>query len=176
MEISWDSLHEQIASCEKCNLCRGIHQKVPGQGNPRAQLMFIGEGPGAEEDLQGLAFVGAAGQLLTRMITAMGLMREDVYICNIVKCRPPKNRVPTPEEAAACMPFLRCQFALVRPRVIVLLGSTAARTILGDQVRITRDRGKWVEKRASGLCPPITPPRCCGIPPRKRTPGRIYSR
>ena len=168
MEISWDSLHEQIASCEKCNLCRGIHQKVPGQGNPRAQLMFIGEGPGAEEDLQGLAFVGAAGQLLTRMITAMGLMREDVYICNIVKCRPPKNRVPTPEEAAACMPFLRCQFALVRPRVIVLLGSTAARTILGDQGRITRDRGKWVEKKGVWFMPTYHPAALLRDPAKKK--------
>ena len=157
MEISWDALHAQIEGCEKCGLCRGIHHKVPGQGNGNADLMFIGEGPGADEDLQGLAFVGAAGQLLTKMIAAMGYTREQVYICNIVKCRPPQNRVPTPEEAAACMPFLRKQFLLVKPRVIVLLGATAARAILGDQIRITRDRGKWVEKKGVYFMPTYHP-------------------
>ena len=157
MEISWDLLHQQIAQCEKCGLCRGIHHKVPGQGNGNADLMFIGEGPGADEDLQGLAFVGAAGQLLTKMIAAMGYTREQVYICNIVKCRPPQNRVPTPEDAAACMPFLRKQFLLVKPRVIVLLGATAARAILGDQIRITRDRGKWVEKKGVYFMPTYHP-------------------
>lgn len=168
MEISWDLLHEQIASCEKCNLCRGIHHKVPGQGDPQARLMLIGEGPGAEEDLQGLAFVGAAGQLLTRMLAAIGLAREDVYICNIVKCRPPQNRTPAPEEAAVCMPFLRCQFALVRPQVILLLGSTAARNVLGDQVRITRDRGKWAEKKGVWFMPTYHPAALLRDPAKKK--------
>lgn len=157
MEVSWDSLHEAIAACEKCQLCRGVRHKVPGQGNGQAALMFIGEGPGAEEDLQGLAFVGAAGQLLTRMISAIGLTREQVYICNVVKCRPPQNRTPLPEEAAACLPFLRAQFALVRPRVVVLLGATAARTVLGDHVRITRDRGNWTEKKGVWFLPTYHP-------------------
>ena len=157
MEISWDLLNQQIEGCEKCGLCRQIHHKVPGQGNPHADLMFIGEGPGADEDLQGLAFVGAAGQLLTKMIAAMGFTREQVYICNVVKCRPPKNRVPSPEEAAACMPYLRCQFSLVKPKVIVLLGATAARAVLGDQIRITRDRGKWVEKKGVYFMPTYHP-------------------
>lgn len=157
MEVSWDSLHEAIAACEKCQLYRGVHHKVPGQGNGQAALMFIGEGPGAEEDLQGLAFVGAAGQLLTRMISAIGLTREQVYICNVVKCRPPQNRTPLPEEAAACLPFLRAQFALVRPRVVVLLGATAARAVLGDQVRITRDRGNWTEKKGVWFLPTYHP-------------------
>ena len=119
--------------------------------------MFIGEGPGADEDLQGLAFVGAAGQLLTRMIAAMGLSREQVYICNVVKCRPPHNRAPTPEEADACLPFLRAQFSLVRPKVVVLLGATAARAILGEQTRITRDRGQWVEKKGVWFMPTYHP-------------------
>ena len=157
MEISWDLLHQQIADCEKCGLCRGIRNKVPGQGNGNADLMFIGEGPGADEDAQGLAFVGAAGQLLTKMIAAMGYTREEVYICNIVKCRPPRNREPEPQEAAACMPYLRAQFSLVRPKVIVLLGATAARNILGDHIRITRDRGKWVEKKGVFFMPTYHP-------------------
>ena len=157
MEISWDLLHQQIAACEKCGLCRGIRNKVPGQGNGNADLMFIGEGPGADEDAQGLAFVGAAGQLLTKMIAAMGYTREEVYICNIVKCRPPRNREPESQEAAACMPYLRAQFALVRPRVIVLLGATAAKNILGDHIRITRDRGKWVERKGIFFMPTYHP-------------------
>ncbi len=157
MEVSWDSLHAGIAACERCELCRGIHHKVPGQGNGSAELMFIGEGPGADEDLQGLAFVGKAGQLLTKMIAAMGMTREQVYICNVVKCRPPQNRVPTPEEAAACLPFLRQQFALVKPKVIVLLGATAAKAVLGDSVRITRDRGQWVQKKGVFFMPTYHP-------------------
>ena len=157
MEVSWDSLHAQIEACQKCGLCRHIHHKVPGQGDGSARLMFIGEGPGADEDLQGLAFVGAAGQLLTKMIAAIGLTREQVYICNVVKCRPPGNRAPEPDEAAACLPYLRAQFALVRPRIIVLLGATAVRAVLGDQVRITRDRGKWVEKKGVWFMPTYHP-------------------
>ncbi len=150
-------MHEQIAACEKCELCRHIHNKVPGQGKADASIMFIGEGPGADEDLQGLAFVGRAGQLLTKMLAAIGLTREDVFICNIVKCRPPQNRAPFPEEAAACMPFLRYQVAMVKPKIIVLLGATAARYILGDHVRITRDRGIWVEKKGVFFMPTYHP-------------------
>lgn len=157
MEISWDLMHEQIAACEKCELCRNIHNKVPGQGSAAASVMFIGEGPGADEDLQGLAFVGKAGQLLTRMLAAIQLSREEVFICNIVKCRPPQNRTPFPEEAAACMPYLRCQVALVKPKIIVLLGATAARYILGDHIRITRDRGIWVEKKGVFFLPTYHP-------------------
>ncbi len=157
MQVSWDSLHAEILSCEKCELCRQIRCKVPGQGDGNADLMFIGEGPGADEDLQGLAFVGRAGQLLTKMIAAIGYTREQVYICNVVKCRPPQNRAPLPEEAAACMPYLRAQFALVKPRVIVLLGATAARAVLGDQIRITRDRGVWVEKKGVWFMPTYHP-------------------
>ena len=157
MRVSWDDLLNRVEACDACRLCAHIRNKVPGQGDPHADLMFIGEGPGADEDRQGLAFVGRAGQLLTKMIAAMGYTREQVYICNIVKCRPPENRVPEADEAAACMPFLREQFLLVRPKVIVLLGSTAAKNVLGDHIRITRDRGKWVEKKGVYFMPTYHP-------------------
>ena len=156
-EITWELLHRQVESCNLCGLCRGITHKVPGQGDIHAPLMLIGEGPGQQEDEQGQAFVGAAGQLLTRMLAAIELPRERVYICNIVKCRPPNNRVPTPEEAAACMPHLRMQTWLIRPKVILLLGSTAARNILGDEIRITRDRGRWFERKGVWLMPTFHP-------------------
>ncbi|MBQ9195809.1 MAG: uracil-DNA glycosylase [Clostridia bacterium] len=157
MQISWQTLYDEIYACEKCRLCGQIHNKVPGQGDIHADLMFIGEGPGADEDLQGLAFVGAAGQLLTKMIAAMGYTREQVYICNIVKCRPPRNRTPEPDEAAACLPYLRQQVALVRPKVIVLLGATAARTLLRPDFRITREHGVWVERKGVWFMPTYHP-------------------
>lgn len=157
MEISWDELNRQIGLCQKCGLCRQIHNKVPGQGNPHARLMLIGEGPGRDEDEQGLAFVGRAGQLLTRMLAAIGLTREEVYICNVVKCRPPENRTPLPEEAEACLPFLRMQFALVRPKVILLLGATAGRYTLGEDFRVTRDRGRFVQKGGVWFMPTYHP-------------------
>ena len=157
METSWSSLYGEILSCERCELCRKIHNKVPGQGDPHTDLMFIGEGPGAEEDLQGLAFVGAAGQLLTKMIAAMGKTRDEVYICNIVKCRPPQNRAPMPEEAMACLPFLRQQVVLVKPKIIVLLGSTAAKTLLRPDFRITREHGIWEERKGIWFMPTYHP-------------------
>ena len=168
MEISWDALHAQIEGCEKCGLCRGIRNKVPGQGNRKAPLMLIGEGPGEVEDREGLAFVGPAGQLLTRMLKAIGLEREQVFICNIVKCRPPHNRQPLPEEAEACKGFLRAQTALVRPRVILLLGATAARNTLGDEIRITRDRGKWFERKGVWMMPTYHPSALLRDPGKKR--------
>ena len=126
-EITWELFDKQVAECRLCPLCQHILNKVPGQGDRQSPLMFIGEGPGQTEDEEGLAFVGAAGQLLTKMLEAIQLPRDRVYICNIVKCRPPHNRVPTPEEAEACRIHLRMQTWLVRPKVIVLLGSTAAK-------------------------------------------------
>ena len=124
--ITWELFERQVAECRLCPLYGQIRNKVPGQGDRNAPLMLIGEGPGQVEDEEGLAFVGPAGQLLTRMLEAIGLPRERVYICNVVKCRPPHNRVPSPEEAEACRIHLRMQTYLVRPKVIVLLGSTAA--------------------------------------------------
>lgn len=147
MKTSWAELMGEIEACEKCPLRAGCSRVVPGEGNPSAQVMFIGEGPGAEEDKTGRPFVGRAGELLTKMIHAIGMERTETYICNVVKCRPPGNRTPTPEEAAACKPFLRAQVALVRPRIIVLLGATAGKATLSEDFRVTRDRGKWVERK-----------------------------
>ncbi len=157
MKVSWDSLNEAVAQCQRCELCRQIHHKVPGQGNAKARLMLIGEGPGYEEDKSGLAFVGPAGQLLTKMLASIQLTREEVYICNVVKCRPPANRVPTPDEMAACMGYLRMQFALVRPQVILLLGATAGRAVLGESFRVTRDRGRFVIKNGVWMMPTYHP-------------------
>lgn len=124
MNTSWPTLAEAVFACEKCRLCQTRTNVVLGEGDLHAPLMFIGEGPGQQEDLSGRPFVGAAGQLLDKMLAAIGLKREQVYICNIVKCRPPQNRVPEPDERAACMDYLRQQVALVRPKVIVCLGSS----------------------------------------------------
>ena len=156
-EMSWELLESQVEACRMCGLCEHIQHKVPGQGDHHSPLMFIGEGPGQVEDEQGLAFVGPAGQLLTRMLLAIDLPRDRVYICNVVKCRPPNNRVPEPQEAAACMLHLRMQVALVRPKVIVLLGSTAAKNTLGEDIRITRDRGKWFERKGVWMMPTYHP-------------------
>lgn len=156
-EITWELFERQVESCDRCALCRQIRHKVPGQGDRNAPLMLIGEGPGQQEDEQGLAFVGAAGQLLTRMLAAISLPRERVYICNIVKCRPPYNRVPTEAEAEACLMHLRMQTWLVRPKVIMLLGSTAAKTLLNPNIRITRERGLWTERKGVWMLPTYHP-------------------
>ena len=156
-EISWELFERQVEACRLCSLWQHIRHKVPGQGDRHAPLMLIGEGPGQTEDEEGLAFVGAAGQLLTRMLEAIQLPRERVYICNIVKCRPPNNRVPTAEEAEACRIHLRMQTWLVRPKVIVLLGSTAAKNLLDPEIRITRERGQWTERKGVWMMPTYHP-------------------
>ncbi len=166
--LSWDSLLERITACRQCPLAVGATQKVPGQGKRDARLMLIGEGPGAEEDRQGLAFVGAAGQLLTQMLQAIGLRREDVFIANTVKCRPPGNRVPTPEEIAACRPFLREQAGLIRPQVILLLGATALASVLGPGLRITRARGQWTQSKGVYILPTYHPAALLRDPAKKR--------
>ena len=157
MNTSWPTLSQEGVSCEKCRLCQTRQNVVLGEGNLHAALMFIGEGPGAQEDATGRPFVGAAGQLLDRMLAAIGMTREQVYICNIVKCRPPQNRVPEPDERSACMLYLRQQVALVRPKIIVCLGSTPTRALLGDQMRITRDRGVWQLKKGVWFMPTYHP-------------------
>ncbi len=157
MQISWAELLKDIEACTACELHKGIRNKVPGQGNPHAKLMIIGEGPGGEEDKQGLAFVGPAGMLLTKMLQAINLKREDVYIANVVKCRPPGNRVPTRNEADACKNFLRAQFALVRPRIILIMGSTALQNVLSPDARITSARGKWIERKGVFFMPTYHP-------------------
>ena len=167
-EITWALFRQQVEACAMCPLHQGIHNKVPGQGDICSPLMFIGEGPGQVEDEEGLAFVGPAGQLLTKMLAAISLPRDRVYICNIVKCRPPNNRVPTEEEAAACRLHLRMQTALIRPQVIVLLGSTAAKNILGPEIRITRDRGRWYERKGVFMMPTYHPSALLRDPAKKR--------
>ena len=157
MTISWAELIEHISACQACGLRAGCHRVVPGEGDPNAMLMFIGEGPGADEDRLGRPFVGRAGELLTKMIHSIGMERTNTYICNVVKCRPPHNRTPLPEEMDACKGFLRAQVALVRPKIIVLLGSTAGKAVLGDQFRVTRDRGRWVEKKGVWFMPTYHP-------------------
>ena len=146
-DITWELFEKQVEECRLCPLCGGIRHKVPGQGDRNAPLMLIGEGPGEQEDRQGLAFVGPAGQLLTKMLAAIQLPRERVYICNVVKCRPPRNRQPTPEEIQACIGHLRGQTALVKPKVILLLGATAVSAVLGPEYRITRCHGQWFERK-----------------------------
>jgi DNA polymerase len=137
------ALGQSVEGCTRCRLAEGRHKVVFGSGNPRADLMFIGEGPGAEEDRQGLPFVGAAGELLTRMIQAIEMTRQDVYIANVVKCRPPGNRDPQPDEIAACRGYLERQIALVQPKLIVALGKIAAQTLLGNESPVGRMRGQW---------------------------------
>ncbi len=133
----------EIASCRRCGLCDSRKNPVPGEGAAGAELVFVGEAPGADEDAGGRPFVGRAGQLLTRMITAMGLDRSDVFICNMLKCRPPGNRHPAPEELEACRDYLSRQLAAIRPRVIVTLGNPATRGLLDTVTGITRLRGSW---------------------------------
>lgn len=146
-----------LGDCARCKLSRGRTQIVFGVGDPTARLMFIGEGPGRDEDLQGEPFVGAAGRLLDKMIKAMGLSRQKVYIANIVKCRPPRNRDPEADEVRACEPFLKQQIRAIGPEVIVALGRYAAQTLLRDQTPITRLRGRWKAYEGIPLMPTYHP-------------------
>ena len=147
MYDNWEELEKSIIDCKKCKLCSNRNNIVFGQGNKQADIMFIGEGPGADEDAQGLPFVGKAGKLMDEAFKGIGINREEVYIANIVKCRPPSNRVPEDDEAFACLDYLRNQVILVKPKIIVLLGSTALKNILGKEYSITNIRGKWIEKK-----------------------------
>ena len=167
MRINWAEFYQEIRECERCALYRGRLNVVPGEGNPRARLMLIGEGPGQQEDRMGRPFVGPSGELLTRMLHAIGLERSEVYICNIVKCRPPKNRNPEPEEAQACLPFLRMQVALVRPKIIVLLGKVACRWTLGEEISITRGHGVWHERKGVWFLPTFHPSALLRDPAKK---------
>jgi uracil-DNA glycosylase len=162
-------LSQTVAGCTKCILHEGRTQTVFARGNPSAELCFIGEGPGADEDAQGLPFVGKAGQLLDRMIVAMGYAPDEVYVCNIVKCRPPANRKPEPDEMRACMPYLTEQLGILQPKVIVALGGTAAEGLLGAPVSITRIRGQWKLYRASiPMMPTFHPAYLLRTPEAKR--------
>jgi uracil-DNA glycosylase family 4 len=144
-------IRTDLGECTRCKLHTTRNKIVFGDGNPKAELVFVGEGPGHDEDMQGLPFVGRAGKLLTQMIEAMGLQRKDVYICNVVKCRPPENRAPEKDEVEQCSPFLLRQIDAIAPKVIVCLGSTAAQTVLETSRGISQFRGQWLEFRGRKL-------------------------
>jgi uracil-DNA glycosylase len=144
-------IREDIGDCKRCKLHKTRNKIVFADGNPKAELIFVGEGPGHDEDMQGLPFVGRAGKLLTQMIEAMGLQRKDVYICNVVKCRPPENRLPEKDEIAECSPFLLRQLDTVNPKVIVCLGACAAQTLLATNRGISHFRGQWLDFRGKKL-------------------------
>ncbi len=157
MYTSLKAISDDISICKKCGLYSTRKNTVFGEGNPSSKIMFIGEGPGRDEDELGRPFVGKAGQLLDKMIASIGFTRNDVYIANILKCRPPENRDPLPHEAAACIGYLRAQVALIKPKVIVCLGRIAAGYILGREVRISRDRGIWHESKGFYIMPTYHP-------------------
>jgi uracil-DNA glycosylase len=146
-----ERIREDLGECTRCRLHKQRNKIVFGAGNPRAELVFVGEGPGHDEDVQGLPFVGRAGKLLTQMIEAMGLQRDDVYICNVVKCRPPENRKPEDDEVATCSPYLYRQLDAIAPKAIVCLGATAAQALLKTKDSISRFRGTWFDYRNTKL-------------------------
>ncbi|HEV2617804.1 MAG TPA: uracil-DNA glycosylase [Candidatus Acidoferrales bacterium] len=153
-----ERIREDIgADCRRCKLCEQRNKIVFGAGHPNAELVFVGEGPGHDEDVQGLPFVGRAGKLLTQMIEAMGLRRDDVYIANVVKCRPPQNRAPEPDEIETCSPFLYRQLAVIRPKAVVCLGAIAFQSLTGTKPSMSRIRGQWLEFRGIPLLPTYHP-------------------
>ena len=162
-------LEKKLQTCESCPLGKTRNNLVFGRGSEESDLVFIGEGPGEQEDLQGSPFVGKAGQLLDKIIDAAGFKEDDYYICNIVKCRPPGNRVPAPEEVQACMPFLRHQIASIQPKILVLLGASAAKAIIDPKLAITKARGKWV-KMGNFLVMPTFHPAALLRDPQKKVP------
>jgi uracil-DNA glycosylase len=161
-------LREEIGDCQRCKLAPSRRNLVYGVGNPDADLVFVGEAPGADEDAQGEPFVGKAGQLLTKMIEAMGYRRQDVYICNVLKCRPPGNRDPEPDEVASCEPFLKRQLAAIRPRMIVALGRFAVQCLLRDAAPISRLRGGFRSYEGIPLMPTFHPAYLLRDPSKKR--------
>jgi DNA polymerase len=165
---SLGAVRKDLGDCRRCKLASSRTRIVFGQGNPRARLMFIGEGPGQEEDRAGEPFVGAAGQLLTKIIEAIKLTRPEVYIANVVKCRPPGNRLPEPDEIATCMPFLERQIAAVRPRLICLLGACAAQSVLRTTEPISRLRGRFFDRNGIRVMPTFHPAYLLRNPEKKR--------
>ena len=144
--LNWDEIEEAVRGCEACRLCSGRHNAVPGEGRRDADIMLIGEGPGEQEDLSGRPFVGPAGQLLERMLASIGLGRGDVFIGNVVKCRPPQNRDPKPEETACCIGYLSRQLEIIKPKIIVCLGRVAATILIDKGFKVTRQHGEWFNK------------------------------
>ena len=163
-----DDYAASIAGCTRCRLAQGRTQVVFGAGNPHADLLFVGEAPGFHEDKQGVPFVGQAGKLLAGLLEGVGLGREDVYIANVVKCRPPGNRDPEPDEIEACEPFLKEQIAAVGPKVIVALGRFAVQTLLRDATPISKQRGRWREYDSVKLMPTFHPAYLLRNPPEKK--------
>lgn len=161
-------LEALAAGCRRCQLRAGARQVVFGEGDPRACLMLVGEGPGATEDELGRPFVGRAGELLDRILAAAGFRRQEVYITNVVMCRPPGNRVPTDGEMASCLPYLRAKIRLIRPRVLVCLGSTAARALIHPRARITQVRGRWLERDGMAVTATYHPAALLRDPGKKR--------
>ncbi|NQU11593.1 uracil-DNA glycosylase [bacterium] len=165
----WQSLEQEALACQKCKELAGArHQVVFGVGDQRAELLFIGEAPGRDEDLKGEPFVGRAGELLTKIIQAMGFQRHQVYIANVLKCRPPENRTPLPEEVANCQRYLEKQIELIQPRAIVALGATALRALLDVQLGITKMRGTWYTYRGIPIMPTFHPAYLLRNPAAKR--------
>jgi uracil-DNA glycosylase len=162
------AIRTELGDCRRCDLAKGRSQIVFGSGDPKADLVFVGEGPGREEDLSGEPFVGPAGELLTKIITAMQLTREAVYICNVVKCRPPGNRLPQPEERAACMPFLKAQLRAIGPKVICTLGACATQALLETDTPISKLRGRFHDYGLSRLMPTFHPAYLLRHPEAKR--------
>ena len=158
MYKDFDELRSECLKCTKCGLCQGRHNVVFGVGNPKAKVLFVGEGPGENEDLQGEPFVGRAGKLLDVMLDAVDLSRErNIYIANIVKCRPPQNRDPLPEEQEACIDWLRNQFAIMRPKIIVCLGRIAGMKLMDPNMKITRQHGQFVDKKGTLMMATLHP-------------------
>jgi len=154
---SWEELIEECSKCRKCNLSKTRTNVVIGRGNKNSDLILIGEGPGKEEDIQGLPFVGAAGKLLDLLLEALMITEDMYYIANIVKCRPPSNRVPLEQEAQLCLPYLRDQVKLVNPKIVVCLGATAIKYIIDKNAKITQIRGQWIERKQFWIMPTFHP-------------------
>ncbi len=161
-------LKRSLQECRDCGLADGRNQVVFGEGSPSAAILLVGEGPGREEDKQGKPFVGAAGTLLDKIMASVGFSREELYIANVVKCRPPGNRVPSEEEAAVCLPKLWSQIEIINPKIIILLGSTALKAFTGKDARITRERGKWLTYKGIRVMPTYHPAALLRDPAKKR--------
>lgn len=170
-----ETLREELGDCRRCKLHKTRKNIVFGEGSDSARLVFVGEGPGRNEDIQGRPFVGEAGEMLSRIIRAMGLTRRDVFICNVVKCRPPANRDPERDEIETCMPFLKRQLSIIRPEVICTLGRVSTQALLGKDFRITRERGKWRSYEGIPLMPTFHPAYILRNKPReKELKGQVW--
>lgn len=165
--LQWDEFEKECKTCMNCGLGKSRTNIVIERGSRTASLMFIGEGPGEQEDKQGKPFVGAAGQLLDLLLSALMFNEDEYYICNIVKCRPPSNRTPTDDEAESCLPLLRNQVALIRPRIIVCLGATAMKYVVDKDAKITRIRGQWIDRKGFWIMPTFHPAALLRDPSKK---------